>query len=337
MRILMITSEWPTPQYPHSVPFIVRQVEFLRYAGVDVDVFHFRGAKNPMNYIRAWHQVRRRLAAERYDLVHAQWGQSLLVALPKQLPLVVTFRGSDLAGLIKMNGRDTWQGRLLAKLSQRLALSADEVIVVSKHLLAFLPQQVKAATIPSGLNLELFRPLDQCEARQALGLPEQGVFVLFGGDPAVTGKRFPLAQRAMILLQENIQNVALIPLHGIEHIKMPFYMNAADALLLTSIQEGSPNVVKEALACNLPVVSTDVGDVRERIQSIDGCVVCGNDRPETIADGLRRVLSNRQRINGWPTVQELDERTLTQKVIQIYRQAIQKAKYPRRDDTGNDA
>src|SRR5215831_21245341 len=103
MRVLMITCEWPFPARPHNAPFIVRQVEFLRKAGVDIDVFAFRGAKNPANYFRAWCQVHKKLRQHTYDVEHAQWGHSATTALPTRLPLVVTFRGGEGEGLVGSN------------------------------------------------------------------------------------------------------------------------------------------------------------------------------------------------------------------------------------------
>jgi len=134
LRVLMITCEWPTPERPQDVPFIVRQVEFLRRTGVDIDVFFFRGAKKLINYVRAWKQVHYRRTHARYDLVHAQWGQSGLLALPKSLPLVVTFRGDDLEGIVGHNGRYTVAGRFLQLVSRSVAYVADEVITVSEAL-----------------------------------------------------------------------------------------------------------------------------------------------------------------------------------------------------------
>ena len=99
-------------------------------------------------------------------------------------------------------------------------------------------------------------------------------------------------------------------------------MSAADALVLTSMHEGSPNVVKEALACNLPVVAVDVGDVRHRIGAVAGCVLCADDRPETVAAGLVAVLQRGRHIAGRETVLDLDERITAEKTIAVYRQAI---------------
>ena len=107
LRVLMITSEWASDP-GHTAHFIARQARFLRAAGVDVDVFAFRGGRRPLRYLTAWAKLQRRLRnGHHYDLVHAQFGQSGLLALPKRLPLVVTFRGDDLFGILGKDGRPT--------------------------------------------------------------------------------------------------------------------------------------------------------------------------------------------------------------------------------------
>src|SRR5712691_12041482 len=143
IRVLMITSEWPTVGQPRTTHFIKRQADFLKTAGIDVDVFHFQGRKNPLKYLRAWTQAQRRLAHGRYDLVHAQFGQSGLLALPKRVPLVVTFRGSDVLGIVSdVDGRYTWKGRVVQWLSRLVARQAAAVIVVSDHMKRSLPPTV---------------------------------------------------------------------------------------------------------------------------------------------------------------------------------------------------
>jgi teichuronic acid biosynthesis glycosyltransferase TuaC len=322
-RVLMITSEWPTAELPNSGTFIRQQVESLSLAGVNIDLFPFRGARNPISYFQAWRQVRNKLSTVSYDLVHAQFGQSGLLALPKRLPLVVTFRGSDLQGIVGKNGDYTVFGRVLRTISKFVARLADEVIIVAEGLSVHLPQR-SYHLIPSGLDLDLFRPLPKLLARKQLGLSETKCLVLFAADPANPLKRFALAQLVIRMLVDQL-DVEIVVVSGVPRSVMPVYMSACDVLLLTSLHEGSPNVVKEALACNLPVVSVDVGDVRQRLAGVVGCVVCNDDHPTTIASALTNVLKRGDRIVGRSVIRDLDERRMSNKVISVYKQAVRRA------------
>jgi len=322
MKILVVTTEWPRCEGDTSGIHVIHQIRGLEQVGLRVDVFSFQGRKNPMNYWRASRQFNR-LDLTHYDVIHAHHGQSGLVAISqRQCPVVVTFHGSDLQGIRDMRGRVTLLGYVLRLTSRWTASQADAVILVSDSLARHLSPKINYRIIPAGIDTQLFCPQPVENARQALGLPLSVRLVLFIGDPARTEKRYWLAQETVSLLPAS-SNAQLVTAHNIPHEKMPIYMNACDVLLITSSTEGSPTTVKESLACNLPVVSTDVGDVRERIGNIEGCEVCADDRPETIAAALARVLSLGQRINGRQAVLELDEKLLTQKVIQVYYRAIQ--------------
>ncbi len=328
IRVLMITSAWPTPGQPRTTHFIKRQADFLRAAGVQLDVFQFHGEKKVSRYVRAWVRARRQLDPARYDLVHAQFGPSGLLALPKRLPLVVTFRGSDLLGIVSdVDGRYTWMGRIQQRLSRLVARRADAVIVVSEHMKRWLPPSVDAAVIPSGLDLELFRPMPRDAARHALKLSLDRRYVLFVGNPRQARKRHDLARRAVDVLNRSCP-AELTTAWGVPHTDMPLYMNACDVLICASSQEGSPNMVKEALACELPVVSVPVGDVALRLGGIDGCELCADDRPETLAAALARVLRRNSRINSRDTVADLDERRLAEQVIGIYRTVLNGGRAP---------
>jgi glycosyltransferase involved in cell wall biosynthesis len=319
----MITSEWPD-RSTRPTQFIRRQAEFLKAAGIKLDVFAFRGRQSPLNYLAAWSRVRPQLRSGNYDLIHAQFGQSGLLAFPRprHLPLVVTFRGCDLLGTIgHRTGRHTLRGRMLQSASRLVARRADAVIVVSEHMRRGLKTSAPVYVIPSGLDLDLFRPHPQDEARQALGLDQAARLVLFVGSPRETRKRHRLAERAVELLNERLA-AKLIVAWGVTHDKIPLYMSAADVLVVTSMQEGSTNVVKEALACDLPVVSVPVGDVPERLKDVAGTEVCADERPQTIAAALERVLRRGGRVEGRAAVRELDEHILTEKVIKIYRSVL---------------
>jgi teichuronic acid biosynthesis glycosyltransferase TuaC len=321
LRVLMVTSDWLWNSWGGSAVFIARQVEFLRREGVDVDLFPFRGARNPRNYLAAWKEVRRRIDGGGYDLVHAQFGQSGLTALPKRLPLVVTYRGDDLEGIIGEDGRYIPSGWVLRSLSQIVARQADAAIVVSDHMQQYLPRSVQAHVMPSGIDLELFRPESRDTVRQRLGLPLEPKLILFVGNPRLARKRYPLAQAAVEIVNRTIPCRLMVGWE-MPHREIAELMNACDALVVTSMQEGSPNSVKEALACNLPVVSVAVGDVPTRLSGIAGCELCPDDRPETIAAGLERVLQRAERVEGRAAVRQLDERLLTQRLIEIYRSVL---------------
>src|SRR6266540_2413763 len=252
-------------------------------------------------------------------------GPSGLIALPKRLPLVVTCRGFDLHGMIlDRSGRQTLAGRLLPWLSRVIAGRADAVILVSEHMKRLLDPSTPVHVIPSGLDFDLFRIIPRDEARRHLGLPADKRLVLFAGDPQSPRKRGALAREAVELLSGSLA-AELVVAWAVPHTDMPFFMNACDAMVFTSRQEGSPNVVKEALACNLPVVSVPVGDVPLRITGVAGCELCADDRPETIAAALERVLRRGGRSTGRVAVQELDERLLTQRVIEIYHSVMRLA------------
>ena len=166
LRVLMVTSDWLWNSWGGPAVFIARQAEFLRREGIEVDLFPFRGSRHPANYLAAWKEVRRRSKSGAYDLVHAQFGQSGLTALPKRVPLVVTFRGDDLEGIIGENGRYIPAGWLLRFISRTVARRADAAIVVSEHMKRYLPPSVTAHVMPSGIDLDLFRPEPQEVARR---------------------------------------------------------------------------------------------------------------------------------------------------------------------------
>jgi teichuronic acid biosynthesis glycosyltransferase TuaC len=324
LRVLMITSGWPQPGQPQTTHFVKRQAEFLQRAGVDVEVFQFRGGGKPQNYFSAWRQVRPKIRSGRYDLVHAQFGQSGLLALPKGLPLVLTFRGDDIQGIISDRvGRVALRGRVLRALSRAVARRADAVIVVSAHMKAFFRTRAPITVIPSGLDFDLFRTMPRDAARRELGWSLDKRLVLFAGNPENRRKRYALARSAVDVLNRTLP-AELIVAWGVPHHQVPLYMNACDALVFTSMQEGSPNVVKEALACDLPVVSVAVGDVADRLRAVPGggCELSADERPETIAAALERVLRRGRRVAGRQAVRHLAEEAITEQVIGVYRSVL---------------
>lgn len=325
IKVFLITTEWPTHQKPNSVPFLEQHVRYLVSHGVDVQVFCFSGKGNLINYFKAWLQIRKTSFWHEADILHAHWGQSAFPAIFSKKPLVITYHGSDLQGIVDQNYKYSLSGKVLVLFSKIISLKADCCIVVSEHLKHLLPQHIENVyTIPVGINLHRFRPMDKTACREHLNLDLKKKYVLFVSNPERNEKRFWLAQQAFeIYKQRNPgQDAELLVVNQINYEEVPFYLNAGDVLLITSLHEGSPTVVKEALACNLPIVSVNVGDVEERIKFIDGCFICNNDHPSVIADALSAAIEGNQRINGREFVLNLDEKLLSQKVVSIYKELL---------------
>lgn len=326
MRILFITTEWPTKKRPADVPFLVSYRDALQAVGVEIDLFHFRGEGNPFNYLKAWLRVRKTQAWKKADLLHAHWGQSAFLGLCSSKPLVITYHGSDLMGIPNSNGQNTLKGQLMVAFSKWVARHANYCIAVSEHLNSLLPEGINSQVIPMGVDLELFKPMDKEICRERLKLDLGKFLILFVSNPARPEKRYGLAQKAVsaLMLQQPQKTIELIAVYN-QSIKMvPLYLNAVDVLLLTSFHEGSPVIIKEALACNLPIVATDVGDVRERIEQIEGCHVCEDDSVETLTQKLSLTLASSERINGRASIQHLSWQSVAEKTKSLYDQILLK-------------
>jgi len=321
IRVLVVTTEFPRPDNPGSGIFVARQVEALRAAGIDVEVLSFLSRANPLNHLRAWRELRRRLASQRHDLIHAHFGHAALIAVAqRRLPVVATYHGEELQGIFGTAGRCTLKGRALIGLSQLLSRRVDEVIVVSERLGRLLSRK-DHHVIPGGVDLERFRPLARETARQRLGWPTESRIVLFSAlDPHKPIKRLWLARAAMETAARQVDAELRIA-SGVPPETMPLYLNASDALLLTSVREGSPTVIKEALACNLPIVSTDVGDVSELTLDVRPGAVCA-PTPEALGAALVEVLRQPLRSNGRSRAEELDAQRLAARVLEVYEQAL---------------
>lgn len=305
LSVLAVTNTYPAPSTPGDSPCIRDQLEALQAEGVRVDLLHIdRSAK--LNYARAaWKLFKLSFGPKRYDLVHAYYGHCGLIArLQFRYPVVVTFRGSDLLGRT-----DGLIGRVVARLVQGVIVMSDEMQRVTGR--------ERAHVIPFGVNTALFRPQPMAPARHALGLAADRRYVLFPWDPDRPEKRFDLVRDALTMLQRRYDNIEVITVFDQPHEVIAQYMNACDVLVLTSDHEGAPMAVREAAACNLPVVSVDVGDVRQTVGGMKGCFIC-EQRADDIAAKLGHVLDRNERGDGTDTVRRLDVAWSAERVLQVY-------------------
>jgi glycosyltransferase involved in cell wall biosynthesis len=321
MRVLMVTRQLPTEGRPGVWAPVARQIESIRSLGVDVDVLQITGAPK-LKYAAAIRHLRARARAA--DLVHAHFGYCGWAARAQlSRPLVVSFMGSDVLGTSDARGRVTQSSRPVVAANRRLARLVDAVIVKSEEMAAVVAP-VGAHVIPNGVDIEGFRPLDQGEARARLGWSFEDRYVLFAGSPGNPRKAYPLA-RAVVerAAPQGSRRTRMVPLSGVAPDLVPAYMNAADALLMTSYWEGSPNVVKEAMACNLPVVSVPVGDVPQLLDGVEASTVCPRD-PVALAAALADVVEQPRRSDGRRALQRkgLDLKRVARAVTNVYEQVL---------------
>jgi len=242
-----------------------------------------------------------------YDVVHANYGLSAPPAVLQWYhPTVVSLWGSDLFGTYGAVGR--WAARF-----------ADEVIVMSEEMAAELDDDCHV--IAHGIDLERFRPEPQAACQAELGWNPEAAQVLFPYPADRSVKNYPRAERIVEAAAAEIdREVELQTVSGVPHEEMPTYMNAADVLLLTSHREGSPNSVKEAMACNLPVVSVDVGDVDERLAGVEPSAVHTDD--SALTDCLVEIIQHGERSNGREQISEISLRRQIGRLVGVYRRAL---------------
>ncbi len=309
MRVLMVTNMYPHPEHPSLGVFVYDQARDVRALGHEVDVLVVEGWRSRWEYLAACDRVRRAVREKSYDIMHIHYGLTGVPALcQNRIPRVLSYCGSDL--------EVPWQ-RFVSRWVNRYLQGR---LVKSPSLLPLLGDP-RAWVVPNGVNLDFFYPMPKPEARRRLGLPQDKVFVAFVANPARPEKRFDLAQQAVALATERVP-MELLVVQGRPHDEIPLFLNAADVVLLTSDYEGSPNIVKEALACNRPVVATAVGDVPWLLKGVRGAAVVQHD-PREIARALLQVLeagasNGRERLLALG----LDHLSVARKLVALYHEAL---------------
>ncbi len=307
-RVLVLTNMYPTPDRPIHGTFVAEQVESLRRCGLQVDVLFVDGPASRLNYLRGVRDLHRKLREASYDLIHAHYVFGGIIALTqRRLPIVLTQHGIE--------AQMGWTAPL-CRLTSRLA---DATIVTSPAVAAAIGLPA-VAIVPCGVDTELFQPGPRAEARDALGLPADAPLALFVGAPRPE-KRLPLIRQAIARLQASLPAAKLVTAHTEPRARIPLYMNACDVLVLASIAEGAPMVVREAMACNLPVVSTDVGDVRALFEGLPGHFIAAATADD-LAEQIRRALAFGQRTGGRSRILPWALDSVARQIVEIYRQVL---------------
>lgn len=301
-RVLVLTNMWPNDDRPDYGVFVKRQVDSLIERGLRCDVVFIRGYRSRFAYVAAAARLAlwNLLPSRRYLLVHGHGGEVAITArFYARAPVVISYCGDDLLGTPRADGTISLPHRVRRGVLRVWSRLLTGTVTKSREMEDALPRSVAARNrvIPNGVDRSHFCPREQVATRQLLGWASDDRVALFAANPAVDRKRFWLAEAAVEIARERNAAIRLEVASGVAPEKMPELLSAADCLLLTSSIEGSPNVVKEALMCGLPVISTPVGDVHELLADVEPSWIRDSD-PAALAEALVECMETPRRSNG---------------------------------------
>jgi len=311
MKVLFVcsgNSKEETYSLAHQKPFVYEQRMQLVKKGIDTDVFLIQG-RGLIGYMSNLPILNKQIDMGGYDLVHAHYGLAgMFAVMQKRCPVVITFQGCDI------NRRGS---RIISRIAMHYARHN---VFVSRDLAFKARAKSRFSIIPYGVDCDTFMPGDKYECRKELNLDCNRYIVLFSSSFDRVEKNYPLARQAVELVG-NVQLMELSKGYSREEVNKLF--NACDLLLLTSLREGSPQVIKEAMACNCPIVSTDVGDVKELIGELHGCYI-SSFNPYDVAENIRNALTFGKRTSARDRVMQLDNAAISERIFTIYREILER-------------
>ena len=289
------------------------QADSLISKGIELKISPIIG-KGVWGYLNNIPSLKKQIEAMKPDIIHSHYSYCGIISsmASKKVPIIASLMGSDthqskfMKFIIKFFSDYRWTKTIVKSEDMKLRLNFKNAIV-----------------LPNGVNLDLFKPLDKKECRINLGWELDHKYILFAANPDRKEKNFALAQSAMNNIKMNHAELKIV--YNRNHSQMPVYLNAADILLLTSKWEGSPNIVKEAMACNIPVVSTKVGDIEYLFGNIEGYYYTDHDS-DKLAEKINYVLNNDIKPNGRQRIIDLklDSESVANKLIQLYQEVLSK-------------
>ena len=307
MKVLIVCSgNAKNFSFQINQAFIYDQVEAIKKLNdkIEFDYFFIKG-KGWKGYLKNLKLLKEKIKIGDYSFIHAHSGDSVLLAsLQRIVPVVGTYHGSDL---------NRKKNRVLSNIANILSKKS---IVVSNKLYGKLWFKKDAQVIPCGVDFDLFYPESKEKARELLNVPMDKAVILFSSAFANTVKNYSLAESAINLA--GYKDALVMELKGYKRNQIKDLMNAADLALMTSFREGSPQFIKEAMACNTPIVSTDVGDVKENIAQTKGCFITSFDVDE-VAQKINAAIAFKGKTKGREDIYFLDNKIIAKKIINLYK------------------
>lgn len=293
-------------------PIVNKQGESLMKQGVELNFFTIKG-KGLFGYLKNIPKLRKAIKKYQPDLIHAHYslcGYMVALSLSGR-KIIVSLMGSDVLArgisrfIIHLFYKISWSKCIVKTKGMKKQVGLKNILV-----------------LPNGVDMQMFKHMPQNEAIKRLNWNPSNKHILFAANPSRPEKNFPLAEKALEHIKEKFKNVELHVLKDVSHEQIPLLMNASDCILLTSLWEGSPNVVKEAMACSRPIVSTKVGDVEELLKDtpLTFSVPYNADK---IAESIFEIFSSGNKMTiGREKIAHLSEEKVAEKLIQEYKKII---------------
>lgn len=319
MKVLFVSSG--NSEHFKVSPFIKAQGNSLADKGIEMDYFSIMG-KGLLNYLKNVGPLRRYLREHPCDIIHAHYSLCGWVAVlaAGKTPVVLSLMGDDAQGTFTGKQRIAWKSRLLIFLTKMIQPFVQAIISKSENLEKAVYRKNISWLIPNGVQLNQFKLYPE-GCREALGLETEKQYVLFLGSTTDPNKNFDLVKAAVAQLKR--PGVELLNVFGVPHDTVVKYLNSVDVFTLCSYGEGSPNVVKEAMTCNCPLVVTPAGDAAWVVSGTPGCFVAGYT-PDDFAEKLNAALDFARetgRTRGRERILELglDAAAIADKLIDVYK------------------
>jgi glycosyltransferase involved in cell wall biosynthesis len=288
--------------------FVKEQAEAIAALSNEVIIYEIIG-KGIIGYMGNISHLKKKIKEYSPDLIHAHYGLSGLVScFQKIVPVIITFHGSD-AYLFYV--------KLLSKIAAHLSIYN---IFVGNKIKNKIKGHKNNSVIPCGVNLDKFYPIDQKKSIKKTNLNPNKINILFSSSFDNSVKNYKLAKVAIALLNKDIEIIELI---NKSRDEVNLLLNSCDLLLLTSTSEGSPQIIKEAMACNCPIVTTDVGDISEIIGNTNGCFVTSFN-PSDVAYNINKAIEFVERTNGRENIFHYDNNVIVKDIISIYKTVLNK-------------
>jgi len=304
MRVLIVSSG----NSGKANSFVIEQGNSIALLGIEVEHLLIIG-KGFVGYLKNLSILKQKINAFKPNLIHAHYGLSgLLSTFQKKVPVIITYHNGEILN------------PFINFFSSLSVLFSEYRIYVAKHIRSkmFFKTKKNYSILPCGIDLEQNRLFPSEAASEYLNLSKEKINILFGGAFSNNRKNYILAKSALEILIHSNRNINLIELKGYDRIGVTYLLNACNLLLLPSKSEGSPQIIKEAMACNCPIVATDVGDIKEIIKNTEGCFIT-SFKSEDVASKIDAAINFGRRTNGRDKIARFDNKIIAGKIYDIYK------------------